>query len=253
MRDYISGVYHIKSIKSGKYYIGSAKHIPHRWSEHTRLLNAQKHHSPKLQNAWNRYGSENFEFLVIELCELDQLLVREQHWLEHRQCFRYGYNMTRQAGSRRGTKQPPLTEEQRRKMIAGLTGKKRSEETKAKLHVALQKANAARLKKYGPSGPCKGRKPSPESIEKMRASKKGKPLSPEHKEKLRSVLIRANAARWNDPAQREKAKRKMSAWASIPEIRQSTSERMKASWKDPEQKAKMVEGIKASWVTRKAN
>jgi group I intron endonuclease len=77
-----SGVYKITNLKNGKFYIGSSKDIEFRWSEHKKHLNGNYHINKKLQNAWNFYGKENFEFTIIELINDFNLLVKEQFYLD---------------------------------------------------------------------------------------------------------------------------------------------------------------------------
>jgi hypothetical protein len=55
-----TGVYQIINLTNGKRYIGSAANkrgFDQRWSIHRTLLFQGKHHSSKLQNAWNKYGA----------------------------------------------------------------------------------------------------------------------------------------------------------------------------------------------------
>ena len=61
-----SGIYKILNIINNKIYIGSAVNIDRRWSEHKSLLTNNKHHSKYLQNSFNKYGTENFLFEVVE-------------------------------------------------------------------------------------------------------------------------------------------------------------------------------------------
>ncbi len=79
-----SGVYKITNLKNGKFYIGSSKDIEFRWSEHKKHLNGNYHINKKLQNAWNFYGKENFEFTIVELVSNDEtfLLEREQFYFD---------------------------------------------------------------------------------------------------------------------------------------------------------------------------
>lgn len=63
-----SGVYMIKNKINGHRYIGSAANIQGRWSTHIYRLNKNNHHSKYLQHAFNMYGADAFEFLVIEYC-----------------------------------------------------------------------------------------------------------------------------------------------------------------------------------------
>ena len=77
-----SGIYKITNLKNGKFYIVSSKDIEFRWSEHKKHLNGNYHINKKLQNAWNFYGKENFEFTIIELINDFGLLVKEQFYLD---------------------------------------------------------------------------------------------------------------------------------------------------------------------------
>lgn len=54
------GVYLIFNLINGKRYVGSSKDIYNRFYEHIHNLNHQKGHNAHLQNAWNKYGEDNF-------------------------------------------------------------------------------------------------------------------------------------------------------------------------------------------------
>jgi group I intron endonuclease len=80
----ISGIYKIINKINGKYYIGSSTNIVgsnNRWDRHKRSLNKNKHHNIHLQRAWNKYGKENFEFIIVEKISRAELINREQHYL----------------------------------------------------------------------------------------------------------------------------------------------------------------------------
>jgi len=66
------GVYQIKNLKNGKIYIGSAKCFQVRASQHQTQLKNQKHSNKHLQASWNKYGSKNFLFEVLEVVEGDK-------------------------------------------------------------------------------------------------------------------------------------------------------------------------------------
>lgn len=78
----ISGIYRITCLSNGKHYIGSAQSIKARWASHKNNLKHNKHSNRHLQNAYNKFGAENFEFEVIELCNNDNLIEREQYWID---------------------------------------------------------------------------------------------------------------------------------------------------------------------------
>ena len=63
----ISGIYIILNKINNKYQVGSSVKLNNRNGQHWSLLRCNKHGNPKLQNAWNKYGEENFEFHVVEL------------------------------------------------------------------------------------------------------------------------------------------------------------------------------------------
>jgi group I intron endonuclease len=78
----ISGIYKIECAASGKVYIGSAVSIRARWASHRSNLRNNRHSNRHLQNAWNKYGEISFVFSVVELCEITDLIPREQFWID---------------------------------------------------------------------------------------------------------------------------------------------------------------------------
>ena len=147
-----TGIYRITNKVNGKFYIGSAVNLRMRFYEHIRLLNKKQHPNEYLQKAWIKYGAENFGFEVIEYCLKEELIEREQFFMDLYQVVDFGYNIN------------PL---------AGLT------RLDAKLNDEQRKNHAERMIKLN-----KGRKLSEETKEKMRQSHKGlkhKPMSDEGK------------------------------------------------------------------------
>ena len=77
-------IYKILNKINNKFYIGSTVNHKKRISEHKRALNKNRHHNSILQNAWNKYGKDSFEFIIIEHVEQrEQLLKREQYYLDN--------------------------------------------------------------------------------------------------------------------------------------------------------------------------
>ena len=186
-----SGIYQIRNIINGHIYIGSTIDIQKRWSSHVRLLNNNTHHSRHLQNAWNKYGEQAFEFSVLlQVDDVSSLLDIEQEFLDERAPE---YNMSPTAGSSLGVK---CTEETKRKISEANTGRHLSEETRAKLSKAHKgnRYSEETRRKMSEAKKCNtnslGYKHTEETRAKMSAARKGntnclgKVLTEEHKRKL---------------------------------------------------------------------
>lgn len=116
-----SGIYKILNKINSKFYIGSAIDFTLRWSQHKYLLRLNKHDSSLLQNAWNKYGENAFEFIILERCTATDTLKREQYWLDTTKCYdrEIGYNFRKDAHSNLGVK---WTQEHKDKISKSKTG-----------------------------------------------------------------------------------------------------------------------------------
>jgi group I intron endonuclease len=77
-----TGIYSITCNPTEKVYIGSSVQIYRRWSQHRTKLRKGNHTSPHLQKAWTKHGESAFEFKVVEECELEKLIEREQYYID---------------------------------------------------------------------------------------------------------------------------------------------------------------------------
>ena len=106
----INGVYGIRNLANGKFYIGSAAQktggIKSRWYHHITTLNKGEHDNYHLQNAWNKYGIKNFEFFIIEIIDYDgtkekraYIRQREEYYFHKYKSLdrKYGYNISKNA------------------------------------------------------------------------------------------------------------------------------------------------------------
>ena len=78
-----SGVYIIVNKINGKFYIGSSIDLRKRKYQHFSNLKNNTHHNMYLQRAWNKHKKENFDFLIVEVCESEIVQTVEQKHLNY--------------------------------------------------------------------------------------------------------------------------------------------------------------------------
>src|SRR5574344_2847508 len=94
------GIYKIENKINGKVYIGESLDIYNRWNTHIKDLNNKCHHSYKLQEDWDKYGEDNFEFKTITVLDksiaryVDKiiLLIYEDIYIKQYNALFDGYN-----------------------------------------------------------------------------------------------------------------------------------------------------------------
>lgn len=91
-----SGVYEIRCLANGKFYIGSAVNLRERWQRHLITLRRGEHHNFYLQQAWNKHGEEQFTFSVLEYAAATAVRLAEQKWIDYTRCTnrRIGFNIS---------------------------------------------------------------------------------------------------------------------------------------------------------------
>lgn len=92
----MTGIYKITNNINGKAYIGQSVNIHKRWKrekEDSKNENSHSYNYP-LMKAFRKYGIENFEFTIIEECEVSELNKREAYWINFYNTFFEGYNQT---------------------------------------------------------------------------------------------------------------------------------------------------------------
>ena len=89
------GIYKIKNIINNKIYIGQSIRIEKRWIDHKKTLRSNSHRNVYLQNAWNKYGEDNFIHEIIEECDVSELNDKEIYWINYYNSTNplYGYNL----------------------------------------------------------------------------------------------------------------------------------------------------------------
>lgn len=217
----LTGIYKIANTQNGKIYVGSSLNIKARWSKHLSALRRGVHKNAHLQSAFAIYGEHAFQFNVLELCDEQVLLTREQHYLD---TLRPEYNILPIAGNSTGYRHGY---DAKRKMSAThignkhFLGKRHSESTK-------QKLAALRV----------GSRLSPEHVARIKEANLGnthtlgRQLTEEHKAKVSSAL----KSQWDDGAR----------------SRNAAAERVRAKWADPQWKAQQLAKIAQGRAAKRA-
>ena len=100
-----SGIYIIKNKIDNKIYVGSSLNVDYRKQKHFWMLKKNVHDNQHLQNSFNLYGESNFEFTIVEECENENLIHRENFYIDYYQSnlSQYGYNLAKVNEFRRNT------------------------------------------------------------------------------------------------------------------------------------------------------
>lgn len=184
------GIYKIRNIINNKVYIGSSRNGVHkRRVNHKSLLNRKKHGNRYLQRSWDKYGKDAFEFTIIEECNQDIMVIREDFWINYYDSMNplKGYNIEYAANHTQ-------SKETRQKISDALTGRVFSEETKQKFRESHlgKKLGYKRILtdewKENLSKSHMGIRPSEETKKKMSDIKTGKHHSEETKRKISDTL-----------------------------------------------------------------
>jgi hypothetical protein len=191
------GVYQILNTANNKCYIGSSAAIKIRWSEHKNTLRANKNQSVKLQRAWNKYGEESFQFIILEVVDGDkeELYKKEQFYMDKFNSIKNGYNVRPSAASNLGYRH---TKKAKEKMSKGRMGKNNpmygkivSEETRLKHSIIHRRENLSQetLEKMskatsGKNNANYGKTPSEDTRKKMSEARKKRVCSDETRAKL---------------------------------------------------------------------
>lgn len=130
-------IYGIKNKVNNYIYIGkTGMNFGDRWDSHRALLRSNKHFNKHLQRAWNKYGEESFEFIVVEDCDVDELNDKERYYIQLYRDQNLSYNFADggEGGSFLGKH---LSDETKRKIgdknRVHMTGRTLSDETRAKM------------------------------------------------------------------------------------------------------------------------
>jgi len=78
----------------GIYILASSVNLHSRFGNHLWKLKDQSHRNKHLQSIYNKYGSGDLQFDVIELCDIKDLLDKEREYIEQYDSYNNGLNLT---------------------------------------------------------------------------------------------------------------------------------------------------------------
>lgn len=152
------GVYKIVNRSNGKFYIGSTRRMKSRRRDHFYHLAKNKHRNSYLQNAYNAEPDKTvFEFEMVILCAVDQLLEYEQFCIDQ---MKPAYNISKIAGT------IEQTEEVKRKRVESVRAFNQTDEgilCRREKGKSVSAANITRGALLGDSNPV--RKMSKEQVQ----------------------------------------------------------------------------------------
>lgn len=235
-----SGIYRIRNLVNHCRYIGSSCNVRERLHDHRNRLRRGIHNNKHLQRAFNKYGENRFEFLLIEECEESKLLEREQSYLPPEKTYRAlklrgFYNAVPIAGRVTGI-QFSVGEIKRRsdrmKGNQNLKGYVPSEETRRKLSMAGKKSPG-----------LKGQKMKEETKRKISQTTKGRPGRPQSEESKRKISAKATGRKVSEETRQKLSKARKGKPLSE-KNRRGISDALKGKQKSPEHLERMRESRK---------
>ena len=212
MKNKICGIYCIENLIDGKKYIGQAININNRIKDHKRNFKKECFEDTCTENRYlwyavKKHKIDNFDFYVIEFCDIEYLDIKETYYIKKLKSHvsENGYNILWGGFTRLGThhtqetkdkissihKGKVVSEETRGKMSESATGRKVGEETRRKLsenHSDVFGEKNPMFGKRGKHSPLFGRKASAEERRKISESKLGVKRSQSVIDKLKLIV-----------------------------------------------------------------
>jgi group I intron endonuclease len=128
-----SGIYRLTNLENGKFYVGSSVDLGCRFTTYYYFLYLSvRSKSSLICRALLKYGYSKFKVEILEYCEKENLLVREQYYLD---LLKPEYNILKTAGSSIGFKHSEET-------LTKFRARKHTEETLEKFKTRVLSAEA---------------------------------------------------------------------------------------------------------------
>ena len=168
--DRLVGIYKITCLVNGRIYIGATTDSYKRFEKHKWMLQHNQHSNSDLQNAWNKYGEENFAFNWVTECSKEErfsvetAILKEYGWPDRTKIFNF------ESG---GIKNKHISNETKQKISVFNKGKHLSDEHKTKLRLAKlgKKGHSpTQEQKIAASTRMKNKKPNTNSLMALQKS-----------------------------------------------------------------------------------
>ncbi len=239
--NYNTGVYAWINTVNQKIYIGGAyDSFSNRHKDYIQRLNRNACHNRHLQSAWNKYGSDSFEWCLVERCHPEDVAEWETYWIAFFDSTnqKQGYNFCRSGCSRLGVKH---TVKARQKISATKKAKYKIQPG-PRTGAVLSAATKAKI-----SASKKGSKLSAATKAKMSAVRKGRKQSPEH-------IANSAANHWSKGPRAKEIAAKIAAKNIGTKRSDQTRQMISASKLDPSDatRAKLSKSGKEYWAKRRA-
>ena len=210
------GIYGIRNMVNGKWYIGQSRDMKYRKWEHFSRLKHNKHENQHLQYAFLKYGKFCFDFVVVEKTTPEMLDAREQAWIKFYKSDKRGFGYNIDGG---GYFNKIISLETRLKLSA--TGKRHrhTEECKRKMSESLTGINNPFYGKHHSIETCL------KMSERMIGNKRGRGWRPSEKQLAKMRL--ASAGRTHSV----KTRQKIAAWHKGRCASDATRLKLREAWK----------------------
>lgn len=148
-----SGIYACVCLANSRAYVGQTQHLSIRKQQHITSLQNNQHYNTHLQHAWNKYGDNNFQWVILELCPVECLDEREIYWIDYYNSFENGFNQTLGGDGKRGYHESETTKFKH----AEATRKSWTSERRETQRQRMTGSNNPMFGRYGELNPAYGR------------------------------------------------------------------------------------------------
>ncbi len=77
-----TGIYKITNLQTNQAYYGSSNNVEKRLNSHKSKLKRGIHDNRFLQRSYDKYGLDNFSFIIVEITTKENLLITEQKYID---------------------------------------------------------------------------------------------------------------------------------------------------------------------------